>query len=496
MPDQEKLQHHLRQLAAALLLVSCLSLLLVFLHWDIKPDLLVLAWLVIALQSLFIIDIQISRRRHKRSEKQLKTARTDLEQRVSERTDRMRHINNQLYDEIAKHELTEVRLRETQEYLHSIINSMPSELIGVTRDGEITHWNTAAQKATNIPADLALGRNLHDIYPELPVDSKLINETISNGAPQTRENLAHNFGDERRHIDMTIYPLMSSQLTGVVIRVDDVSLRVRMESMMIQNEKMMSLGELAAGIAHEINNPLTAIMNSVQNIYRRTSMELPQNKLKAEELGTSLEQVQAYLQTREIFSFLDAIQEAGERSAKIVNNMLEFSRTSISERQLTDIGALIDHSLELAVNSFGLASATGKKNVRIKKEFYPNLPLIDCSQIELQQVFLNLIINAYQAFGLDQTKSTVEPMLTLRTRADSRYIYIEIEDNGPGIPESICRHIFEPFFTTKEAGQGTGLGLSISYFIITEHHDGTIEVETEPGRGTTFIISLPITSSK
>lgn len=449
-------------------------------------------WGVIVAQAVVIIAIQLSRKKYKRKQYNLKHAQRDLEQRVIERTNKLRNINNQLYDEIAKHEITEELLRETQDYLNSIINSMPSILIGVTRQGTVTHWNTAASRATDIDGSDALGQYLFDVYPDLPINKQLIHETIDNGVPQLNENIQHGAGSHARHSDLTIYPLISSEVTGAVIRLDDVTMRVRIEAMMIQNEKMMSLGELAAGMAHEINNPLSAILHGIQNIYRRTSPELQQNHVIAQRIGIKVEDVHAYLEAREIFSFLDSIREAGDRSARIVTNMLEFSRTNSRSHSPTDIGELLEHGLELAQNSFELKTPEGSEQLEIIKDFDPDAPLVDCSAAEIQQVILNLLRNACQAFNNEVYGAPLHPTIALRTKGRGDSVIIEVEDNGPGMVDAVSRHVFEPFFTTKETGKGTGLGLSVTYFIVTEHHDGTIEVESQPGKGSKFIITLPV----
>lgn len=457
---------------------------------DIETNLLL--WVIVALQTLILIGFQLSRIRFKRKGEDLQQAQRDLERRVTERTDKLRSINTQLYDEIAKHEITEALLRETQDYLNSIINSMPSVLIGITREGVITHWNTAATQATDIEARDALGRHLKDVYPQLPITEAMIHETIDKDVPQIKENIQQDYGDHTHYCELTIYPLLSAEITGAVIRLDDVTMRVRLEAMMIQNEKMMSLGELAAGMAHEINNPMSAILHGIQNIHRRTSSDLPQNHRVAADIGISVEQVHAYLRARGIIKFLDAIREAGDRSARIVTNMLEFSRSNTRNHQLTDLAVLIEHSLELAKNSFVLKTPEGSEKLSIIKEFDPHTPQVYCSPIEIQQAVLNLLRNACQSFYGDVHEVGFQPQITLRLYSYKHTVSIEVEDNGPGMSETISRHVFEPFFTTKEVGRGTGLGLSVTYFIVTEHHDGTIEVESSPGKGTTFIITLPI----
>ena len=310
--------------------------------------------------------------------------------------------------------------------------------------------------------------------------------------PQVKENIQQGEGSHTSHTDLTIYPLLSTEVTGAVIRLDDVTMRVRVENMMIQNEKMMSLGELAAGMAHEINNPLSAILHGIQNIYRRTSPELKKNHAIAEAEGITVEQVHNYLKARDIFKFLDGIREAGDRSARIVTNMLEFSRNNSRTHQITDIRQLLNHSLELATNSFELETPDGIEKLEVIREFDAQLPLVPCSAAEIQQVILNLLRNACQAMQNDDYGAPLSPTITLRAYKRSDNVCIEVQDNGPGMTDSVRRHIFEPFFTTKEVGQGTGLGLSVTYFIVTEHHDGTIEVESQPGKGTTFIITLPL----
>ena len=447
---------------------------------------------LLILQTLLIIGLQRSRVNHKRTKKALRKAKRELEQRIIDRTNKLRAINNQLYEEIAKHEITEELLEETQEYLHSVINSMPSILIGVTRQGYITHWNAAAERSTDIPAPETLGKHINDIYPELPVTTQTIQEAIDRGVAEVKENIQHGTASQASYTDLTVYPLVSNEMTGAVIRVDDVTMRVRLENMMIQNEKMMSLGELAAGMAHEINNPLSAIMNGVQNIQRRTSPSLDANHRAAAELGIEVQQVYDYLNQRHILKFLDAIRDAGERSAKIVTNMLEFSRSNSRRHTPVDIVELLEHSLQMVKNTSDMAMTEGKLELEVIREFDSHLPPVPCSPAEIQQVLLNLVRNAWQAFHGAEHSSDDAPKIHIRARRDGDCVCLEFEDNGPGMDEQVRRHIFEPFFTTKDVGKGTGLGLSVTYFIITEHHDGTIEVESTPGKGTLFTIRLPL----
>lgn len=446
---------------------------------------------LLALQTVLIIGLERSRVKYKRAKENLKRSQRALEERVAERTKKLRSINNQLYDEIAKHEITEERLQETQSYLQSIINSMPSVLIGVTREGIITHWNTAAERATEIAADQAVGHYLNEMAPGLNVDPQMIRNAIDQRVAQAKEGIRHEFAGQVGYTDLVIYPLTAEEMVGAVIRIDDVTMRVRFETMMIQNEKMMSLGELAAGMAHEINNPLSAILHGVQNIYRRTSPKMQANLEEAKKAGIDLDRLQQYLEARGIYKFIDSIKDAGERSARIVTNMLEFSRIGSRRHDPVDVVQLLEHSLELSHNSFDLRTHGGK-TVAIQRDYQADLPPVPCSAAEIEQVLLNLLRNAAQAFAGRGDLAASEPTITVRAFTEGEMMKIQVADNGPGMPESTRRHVFEPFFTTKEVGKGTGLGLSVSYFIITEHHNGQIEVDSTEGGGTTFTITLPL----
>lgn len=455
-------------------------------------------WTVIALllllQTLLIVGLQRSRLNNKRARKALGRTQLELEQRIAERTESLHQTNNQLQDEISHHQATEILLRETQDYLHSIINAMPSVLIGVTPEGRVTHWNSAAELATGISSEQALGQPLESLYPSLPVSMDTIVRTIDSGVPYVNENIQEGRGSEARYTDLSIYPLIAVQAIGAVIRMDDITMRVRIENMMIQNEKMMSLGELAAGMAHEINNPLSIILHGVQNIQRRTSPELSQNQTTAQALDIDLGRLNEYLEQRNIIRFLDDIREAGERSMHIVRNMLEFSRGNSRTHDQFDLVQIVKHSLELSDNTLNLQSSQGQSRPRIVTNFEQDSLSVMGSAAEIQQVILNLLRNALQAFHHDDSISN--PMILLRTSTEHGSAVLDIEDNGPGMKEEVRRHIFEPFFTTKEVGEGTGLGLSVSYFIITEHHSGTIEVDSSPGQGTRFVIRLPLAQGK
>ena len=426
----------------------------------------------------------------KRYEQELNTRYQALEKRLFERGEKLRSINDQLYDEITKHENTEVLLNETQDYMQNIINSMPSILIGVTDTGLITHWNQAAYNATDIHYKQALGNNLFTLAPSLLIEPRIIDKAIEKKTPQKLEAVQSGHGSKASYRDITIYPLVSHDSVGAAIRIDDVTARVNLENMMIQNEKLSSLGELAAGVAHEINNPMGIVLQGVQNIKRRLSKEIRSNNATAAECGIDLADVNHYLESRKILQFIDDIQEAGERATEIVTNMLRFARAQHQQLEHVDIKSLIIDSLHMAEQNLAVMQIQDDLDITLETQLPEETIEIACSPIEIQQVLLNILSNAFHAFSDKPVSAPLTVTLSLsRTEKDA---VITIQDNGAGMDVWTQKHIFDPFFTTKEVGKGTGLGLSVSYYIVTERHRGTITVDSKIEEGTTFTITLPL----
>ncbi|OYU94384.1 MAG: two-component sensor histidine kinase [Bacteroidetes bacterium B1(2017)] len=252
------------------------------------------------------------------------------------------------------------------------------------------------------------------------------------------------------------------------------------QAQLIQSEKLASLGELTAGIAHEIQNPLNFVNN-----FSEVSAELVQ-EIKEERQKPKENQDESLVDEifNDISQNLEKITVHGKRASSIVKGMLEHSRTSTGEKELTDINALADEYLRLAYH--GLRAKDSSFNSDFKTEFDENLPKIKVIPQDFGRVLLNLINNAFYA-----TKGVKNPLVEIKTACVKNGIIISVKDNGKGMSEEIKIKIFQPFFTTKPTGDGTGLGLSLAYDIITKGHGGTIEVETKEGVGTTFIIQLP-----
>ncbi len=399
------------------------------------------------------------------------------------------------YTDITQSKQAELELTRLRNLLGNMIDSMPSALIGIDVDGRITHWNREAERMSGLRAVNAIGQLLSELFPLFPDVLRKIARSIQTLSPDQASNLRwENDKGEVRYMDVTVYPLLGEGVEGAVIRLDDVTETVRMEEMMVQSEKMLSVGGLAAGMAHEINNPLAGIVQSVQVINTRLGREMDKNRKVAESCGTSIDAVADYMDKRGITALMEMVSESGKRAAKIVSSMLSFSRKSDLKFELRDLRLLLDETVEIASNDYSLEKNYDFRKLIIHREYPDELPDAWCEGGQIQQVLLNLLKNGAQAMFEAAAATPQEgrnDAFILRIYARGEWVCVEVEDNGPGMSPAVRRRIFEPFFTTKEVGSGTGLGLSVSYFIITQNHRGSIEVKPGQKGGSCFVIQLP-----
>lgn len=227
------------------------------------------------------------------------------------------------------------------------------------------------------------------------------------------------------------------------------------------------------------------MIQNAQVVMNRLSKDLPANEKAAAASGTTMKAIKTYMEQREILQMLDYINIAGCRAAEIVQNMLGFSKMKAPVKTLQDLPELIEKTLYLMQKGYDL------KAVKLIRAFDPDMPKVPCEGNKIQQVILNIVKNSMDA-AAGSAKSSKDLTLWFRLKNEINRVRLEIEDNGPGMDIHIRKRIFEPFFTTKSVDKGTGLGLSISYFIIAEDHKGEMEVESSPGKGTKFIIRLPV----
>ena len=282
---------------------------------------------------------------------------------------------------------------------------------------------------------------------------------------QVKENQATALLTEKKRLENTLSNLQTTQ------------------SQLIQAEKMASLGELTAGIAHEIQNPLNFVNN-----FSEVSNELIDEMNEELDKG-DLEEAKAI--SLDIKQNLEKINHHGKRADNIVKGMLQHSRSSSGTKELTDINALADEYLRLAYH--GLRAKDKSFNAELVTNFDNSIGSINIMPQDIGRVILNLITNAFYAVNEKKQRDTkFKPIVAVSSKKSDKHITISVSDNGDGIPEKVKEKIFQPFFTTKPTGQGTGLGLSMSYDIVTKGHGGELQVESNEGEGTTFIINLKI----
>lgn len=302
-----------------------------------------------------------------------------------------------------------------------------------------------------------------------------------------------NFSGEPRFIGTIQRDVTEQRAQAHLLRKTNEELQTALDKLkatqtrLVESEKMATLGQLTAGIAHEINNPINFVSSNIAPLKRDLAdlkelldiyINIDEKDFQADlkRARQYFEEIEANYLFEEIAELLRGIEEGALRTKDIVRSLRNFSRIDESEFKYADVAAGIDSTLLLLKNQL-------KRRISIKKDF-AKAQKIECQPGKLNQVFMNILTNAAQAIE-------GEGEIRIKTAIEGEYMRIEISDDGPGMPEDVRKKVFEPFFTTKDAGKGTGLGLSISRGII-EAHDGFIEVESKPGEGTTFIIRIPV----
>ena len=313
-------------------------------------------------------------------------------------------------------------------------------------------------------------------------------QRISIGTGDELEGLAHQFNDMGARLQESYADLENKvEQRTAELRQSLNDLRAAQDRL-VQTEKLASLGQLTAGIAHEIKNPLNFV-NNFSSVSTELIDELHEVLQTAALDGKTKEEIDEL--TAMLKSNLEKVVQHGKRADSIVRNMLLHSREGSGEHRPTDINAIVEESLNLAYH--GARAERPAFNVTLKRDLDPAAGMIDIYPQEITRVFLNLISNGFYAATKHKESAAAgfEPTLSATTRNLGSKVEIRIRDNGTGIPPEVKEKMFNPFFTTKPAGEGTGLGLSMSHDIVVKQHGGTIDVSTEPGVFTEFIITLP-----
>ncbi len=360
--------------------------------------------------------------------------------------------NAQLYSSL---EQKAGQIERLKDFSENIVESLHVGVLAVDFGGAVESWNTQLERLIGVPREEAVGRQLEDV---LPID--LMSEIAARSGDERVSNL-YKFSMQNRDgrslvVNVSMAPLVgkSGDRIGRLILFDDVTQRMQLEEQVFQNEKLTSLGLLAAGVAHEVNTPLAVISNYIQILAKQLPSGDPRQQL------------------------IEKVVKQTFRASEIVNNLLNFSRTGAADFTEVNLNAVVEEVLTLVAHPFRTAQ------VQVTRNLQPELPSVLGSNNKLQQVFLNLFLNARDAMP---SGGVVE----VRTAAFNGSVEVEIIDTGAGIPQENLHRIFDPFFTTKSLGRGTGLGLSVSYGIVKEHA-GKVDVRSTPGKGTSFRLEFPV----
>jgi len=408
----------------------------------------------------------------------------------------LREHNVALEVEIAERRQAEAEARHLQEVLQAVADSMPAALLALDVEGRVLIWNPGAEGLTGVREQEVLGRRVWDVSPVLARYRAMAEAVAQDGVPARRREQTVELG-HRRVRDVEIFPLNSGGVRGIVMRIRDVTRRVQMEEIAVQSAKMASVGGLAAGVAHELNNPLGAILQGLQMVDMAFDVDQPLTRTRLLEHEVDVEALRRYVEARDVPGYVQEMRAAAQRAARIVTELLGYSQSGGFELTTCDLNDLIRRTLDLAATDFDLRRQYDFRNIEIIWELDPDLPALSCDGPQIQQVILNLVRNAAQAMAVvAETRATeaspYRAQLTVRTERLPGAVRMVVEDNGSGVPEPARPHLFEPFFTTREAGEGAGLGLWLCWTIVVERHGGWIWAESEEGRGTRVVVELPL----
>ena len=353
-------------------------------------------------------------------------------------------------------------LRQTEWRFRTLFRSAPDAVLTVLESGRIREANDAVRDVTSVDAPQVIGRMLSELVVDADRERLLeaLGRSFAGRASRIEVSFAPLAGSDEsvtpRLVSLAMTKLSDGDPATVLIIGRDITAEREMRLRLMESDRLAAVGELVAGVAHEVNNPLSSISAFAQLLLRDESLSPPQRES------------------------IEVIRSETTRASYVVKDLLAFARRSEPRREPVDVNAVVERTLRLRSYQFAASHVT------VESRLADDLPPVLGDARQLQQVCLNLVTNAAQAMG-----SRGGGMLTIVTRAEGRDAVLEVCDTGPGIPEDVRARIFEPFFTTKAEGEGTGLGLSVSYGIVGSH-GGTIAVASSSAAGTTFRVTIPV----
>ncbi len=401
----------------------------------------------------------------------------------------------------------EKSLKEAHHKATLLLKAITSILIALDEKDMISEWNVHAEKLFGISNQEATGKKITDL--DIGWDSTAIAQAIDSCKTKQQEVYLDDIplrtnGQQERLLGITVSSIMSDDGTfkGTMIRAADITERRLLERQLAQAQKLEAVGQLAAGIAHEINTPtqfigdnlqflteafedMSHLFEQYQDLVELWNSENPVHPF-VQKIRQTAEEIDLQFLKEEIPKALEQSLEGVGRVTKIVRAMKEFSHPGAAEKTPIDINHAIENTITVAKNEW-------KYVADVETDLDPNLPLVPCLPGDLNQVILNLLINSAHAIeNVVGREGNGKGKIRVSTKKEDDWVEISISDTGCGVPKSIRHRIFDPFFTTKEVGKGTGQGLSIAHSIIVDKHGGTINFHTKEGQGTTFTIRLPL----
>ncbi|KAF0219760.1 MAG: two-component system NtrC family sensor [Geobacteraceae bacterium] len=392
----------------------------------------------------------------------------------------------------------EKSLREANEFLNKVMESTTNAISVVDREGKIILMNRRSSEISGYSTGALIGQPISILFPAdrfSPVNEHF-GEIMTQGVAVSQFEAVMVRKDGRMmNMECGVAPLSQEDETvSMVLSAEDITERKRAEGelkttqmQLLQQEKMASIGQLAAGVAHEINNPMGFISSNLCTLdkytdrfceFIRYQSEALAGSRTAEEVAEKKNHLKLDRITTDVKQLIHESLDGAERVKKIVQNLKSFSRLDEAELKYADINECLESTVNIVWNEL-------KYKATLNRDLGA-IPQTKCYPQQLNQVFMNLLVNAAHAIEK-------QGEITVRTWREDGFIHVSVSDTGCGIPEKIRDRIFEPFYTTKEVGKGTGLGLSISYDIVKKHN-GEILVESEAGRGTTFTVRIPVAS--
>lgn len=398
--------------------------------------------------------------------------------------------------DISERVMVEERLLRQREELDLLLSSIASIIIGVSIKDRVTHWNKYAEEIFGIAREDVLNKK----FGECPIQwnwqliYEAIAQTVSEATPVRVDDLRYTRTDGKAGLlGLTINPLFRQGeiLEGFLILGRDLTERRNLEYQLFQARKLESLGQLAAGIAHEINSPLQYVGDNLKFI--ANSMEKILACAKKFMVHVREGKAEKCDDVHELEYFIEELPKAAseslegvERVSHIIKSMKAFAHPGSGQKSPANLNRSVENTVTVSRNQW-------KYDCDLEVDLDPSLPLVPCFETEFNQVILNLIVNAVDAIRDAKAAKTIDRgKIRIATKLENNFAVVRVEDNGTGVPEKIRDQIFDHFFTTKEVGKGTGQGLAIAHNIIVQKHGGQLYLDTEYKNGAAFVIKLPI----